>query len=184
MQNEVVIAGFGGQGVLSAGQILAYSAMEEGHHVVWLPSYGPEMRGGTANCTVTISDKPIASPVVSNPGAAIVMNNPSLERFGPAVKTGGCVIINSSLINLPFERADIDVIRIPANSLAMDLGNPKAANMVILGAYVGATGAVSMENLRNFVKKKFSSKPQFIELNMKALEAGFENARAQLKNGR
>jgi len=180
MQNEVVIAGFGGQGVLSAGQILAYSAMAEGFNVVWLPSYGPEMRGGTANCSVVVSDQPIASPIIPNPGAAIVMNNPSLERFGPAVKPGGIVIINTSLINIKCEREDVTQINIAANQVAMDLGNGKAANMVILGAYVAATKAVSFDVLKATVREKFARKPQFEELNMRALDAGFELAEKQM----
>ncbi len=180
MQNEVVIAGFGGQGVLSAGQILAYSAMEEGHHVVWLPSYGPEMRGGTANCTVTISDAPIASPIITNPGSAIVMNNPSLDRFGPAVRSGGTVIINNSLVTIPFARDDVQVLLVPANAMAQELGNPKAANMIILGAYIGATHAVKLDTLKSFVSKKFASKHTFIELNLRAIDAGYSKVKEQL----
>jgi 2-oxoglutarate ferredoxin oxidoreductase subunit gamma len=177
MQKEVVFAGFGGQGVMIAGQILAYAAMEEGYNVVWLPSYGPEMRGGTANCIVVISDVPIASPIVPHPVAAVIMNNPSLERFGPAVLKGGVVVINSSLVNLPLKRDDVLEIQIAANSIAMELGSGKAANIVALGAYVGATGAVSFETLKNYVAKKFAKKKEFVELNLKALEAGYRAAR-------
>jgi 2-oxoglutarate ferredoxin oxidoreductase subunit gamma len=182
MQNEVVFAGFGGQGVMIAGQILASAAMEEGYNVVWLPSYGPEMRGGTANCIVVVSDQPIASPIITHPIAAVVMNNPSLERFGRAVVKGGVVVINSSLINIPLERDDILEVKVPANQLAMELGSGKAANMVALGAYVGATQAVSFENLQRFVAKKFAKKAQFVELNRKALEAGYELARKAAKD--
>lgn len=177
MQNEVVFAGFGGQGVMIAGQILAHSAMEEGFNVVWLPSYGPEMRGGTANCSVVVSDDPIASPIVPNPGAAVVMNNPSLEKFGGSVRNGGVVIINSSLVNIELARPDVTQIRIPANQISIDLGSGKAANMVLLGAYVGATDAVSIENLKEFVKRKFARKPQFVGLNLEALEVGYTRAR-------
>jgi 2-oxoglutarate ferredoxin oxidoreductase subunit gamma len=181
MQYEVVFAGFGGQGVMIAGQILAHSAMEEGYNVVWLPSYGPEMRGGTANCSVVISSNPIASPVVPTPGAAVVMNNPSLEKFGCAVRPGGVVIINSSLVNVQCDRDDIRKVFIPANEIAMELGSGKAANMVVLGAYVGATDAVSIELLKEFMKKKFANKPQFVGLNMEALQAGYDRAKAALK---
>jgi 2-oxoglutarate ferredoxin oxidoreductase subunit gamma len=181
MQYEVVFAGFGGQGVMIAGQILAHSAMEEGYNVVWLPSYGPEMRGGTANCSVVISDKPIASPVVPTPGAAVVMNNPSLEKFGAAIRPGGVVIINTSLVNMACTREDVRQVTIPANEIAMDLGSGKAANMVVLGAYVGATDAVSIENLKGFMKKKFASKPQFVDLNMAALQAGYDRAQAVMR---
>lgn len=178
MQYEVVFAGFGGQGVMIAGQILAHSAMEEGYNVVWLPSYGPEMRGGTANCSVVISDRLIASPVVPTPGAAVVMNNPSLEKFGATVRPGGVVIINTSLVNLECTRQDVVPVLVPANEIAIELGSGKAANMVVLGAYVGATGAVSIENLKAFMQKKFANKPQFVGLNMEALQAGYDRARA------
>ncbi len=183
MQHEVVFAGFGGQGIMLAGQILAYSAMEEGFNVVWLPSYGPEMRGGTANCSVVISDRPVASPIVPRPGTAVVMNNPSMERFGPAVKPGGCLLVNSSLVNLKCDRSDVKTILIPANQMAIDLGSGKAANMIVLGAYVGATGAVSFDVLTSFVRKKFASKPQFVELNVKALTAGRDLAAAAVRGG-
>jgi 2-oxoglutarate ferredoxin oxidoreductase subunit gamma len=176
MQKEVVFAGFGGQGVMIAGQILAASAMEEGFNVVWLPSYGPEMRGGTANCIVVISDIPIASPIVPHPVAAVIMNNPSLERFGKAVAEGGTVIINSSLVNLELDRQDVTMVKVPANAIAMELGSGKAANIVALGAYVGATRAVSFDVLKGFVSKKFAKKAEFVELNLKALEAGFTEA--------
>jgi len=172
MQREVVLAGFGGQGVMIAGQILAHSAMEEGYDVVWLPSYGPEMRGGTANCSVVISDRPIASPVVPRPGAAVVMNNPSLERFGATVRPGGVVVINSSLVNIPWQRQEVRSILIPANEIAIGLGSGRAANMVVLGAYVGATGAVTFELLQEFVGRKFAAKPQFVELTRQALQEG------------
>jgi 2-oxoglutarate ferredoxin oxidoreductase subunit gamma len=174
MQKEVVFAGFGGQGVMIAGQILAYTAMDEGYHVVWLPSYGPEMRGGTANCSIVVSDKPIASPVVPEPGAAVVMNNPSFEKFGPSVRKGGYIIINSSLINIEVATEGVIQIKLPANKIAMELGNGKAANMVALGSYVGATHAVSLEIMKQFVQKKFSSKPQFVSLNLAALQAGYD----------
>ena len=180
-QNEVVIAGFGGQGVMSAGQILAYSAMEEGYNVVWLPSYGPEMRGGTANCSIVISKKPIASPIVPHPEAAIVMNNPSLTKFGESVRPGGVVIINSSLVNFELPRKDITQIKVPANEIAMRVGNGRAANMVVLGAYVGATGAVSLEVLKAFVKKKFARKPQFVNMNLSAIQEGFDLAQAVMQ---
>ncbi len=178
MLQEVVFAGFGGQGVMIAGQILAHSAMEEGYNVVWLPSYGPEMRGGTANCSVVVSSQPVASPVVPNPGAAVVMNNPSLEKFGPDVRSGGAVIINSSLINIELDRDDVVQIRIPANDIAIELGSGKAANMVVLGAYVGATGAVSLDSLKGFVRKKFANKPQFVDMNLQALQEGYNRAKA------
>ena len=184
MQSEVVFAGFGGQGVMIAGQILASAAMEEGYNVVWLPSYGPEMRGGTANCIVVISKDPIASPIIPNPNSAVVMNNPSLERFGPALVKGGVMVINSSLINISLDRKDILQVKIPANEIAMELGSGKAANMVALGAYVGATKAVDFDNLQKFVAKKFAKKAQFVEMNKKALEEGYKRAAKVVKKSR
>lgn len=181
MLKEVVFAGFGGQGVMIAGQILAHSAMEEGLNVVWLPSYGPEMRGGTANCSVVISSEPVASPIVPTPGAAVVMNNPSLEKFGAAVRSGGVIIINSSLISIDVDREDVTKIPIPANEIAMDLGSGKAANMVVLGAYVGATKAVTLDTLKDFVKRKFANKPQFVDLNLNALQEGYTRAAAAME---
>jgi 2-oxoglutarate ferredoxin oxidoreductase subunit gamma len=180
MQNEVVFAGFGGQGVMLAGQLLSYAAMDDGFHVVWLPSYGPEMRGGTANCTVVISDIPIASPVVPNPGAAIVMNNPSLEKFGKDIKPGGLLMINTSLVNIEVDRDDIKKIRVPANEIAMKCGTAKAANMVMLGAYLACSGALELQVIKDMFTEKFKHKKGMVELNHKALELGWNVGKEQL----
>ncbi|MCC7361420.1 MAG: 2-oxoacid:acceptor oxidoreductase family protein [Anaerolineales bacterium] len=139
MQTEIVIAGFGGQGALFAGQLLAYAALEDGRHVTWIPSYGPEMRGGTAHCTVIISDDEIGSPLVRNPAAVIAMNTPSVEKFAPAVAAGGLLVINALTPDqdLPLA-AGVRVLRIPANSEAEALGYPRAANLVLLGALLAA----------------------------------------------
>ena len=180
MQNEVVIAGFGGQGVMLAGQLISYAAMDAGYQVVWLPSYGPEMRGGTANCTVVISDAPIASPLVPAPGACIVMNNPSLARFGPAVRPGGLVLINTSLVNVALDRDDVTQIKIRANDVAKECGTPKAANMVMLGAYLTASRAVEMEAVKDMIVTKFGHKKGWVELNHTALDRGKALAEEQL----
>ncbi len=172
MQDDVVMAGFGGQGIMLIGKILAYAGMEEGREVSWLPSYGPEMRGGTANCTVVIADLPIGSPVVQKPRSLVVMNRPSLERFGKDVKPGGSVIINTSLITIRTDRDDVEEILVPANDIAIELGVPKAANMVILGAYVAKTGIVSLDSIKAFVKKTFAHKPHVIEKNYDCLDRG------------
>lgn len=172
MHSEVTIAGFGGQGIMLAGKILAHAGLNEGYHVVWLPSYGPEMRGGTAYCNVVISDRPIGSPIFASPGAAVVMNRPSLDKFGPRVKKGGLLLINSSLIDVSSEREDIDVHDVPCNDIALEVGTGKAANMVALGAYVGCTKAVSMKTVQKLVKESFSHKPKVIDINLKALERG------------
>ncbi len=172
MHNDVIIAGFGGQGVLLIGKMLAYAGMREGKEVSWLPSYGPEMRGGTANCTVVISDRPVGSPVVERPRAAVVLNLPSLEKFEPAVKEGGLLLVNSSLIERRAERSDVVEVRIPANEIANELDNPRGANMVAFGAYLGATGAVSMETAEEIIRETFSSKPRFIDANLEAFRRG------------
>jgi 2-oxoglutarate ferredoxin oxidoreductase subunit gamma len=172
-QREVVFAGFGGQGVMTAGQLLAYAGMDEGKHVIWIPSYGPEMRGGTANCTVVISDSRIGSPIINNPMSACVFNRPSLERFGPAIKKGGLLLINSTLIDIKSGRDDITEMLIPANEVAIKVGSPKAANMVMLAAYVEATDIVSFDTLTTMLKEKLGTrKKELFDINLKAFEEG------------
>ncbi len=173
MHNDVIIAGFGGQGVLLIGKMLAYAGMREGKEVSWLPSYGPEMRGGTANCTVVISDRPVGSPVVEHPRAAVVLNLPSLDKFESAVKAGGLLLVNSSLIERRAARSDVTEVRIPANEIANELDNPRGANMVALGAYLGATGAVSVETAEEIIRETFSAKPRFIDANLEAFRRGY-----------
>jgi len=129
MQTEIIIAGFGGQGVLFGGQLLTYAAMDEGKEVTWIPSYGPEMRGGTANCTVVISDEEIGSPMVSNPQAAIVMNLPSLDKYEPLIKPGGVLVINESMVDRKPLRKDINVVMVKANDIAEKLGDRRLSNM-------------------------------------------------------
>ena len=136
MQTEIIIAGFGGQGVLFGGQLLTYAAMDEGKEVTWIPSYGPEMRGGTANCTVVISDEEIGSPMVSNPQAAIVMNLPSLDKYEPLIKPGGVLVINESMVDRKPVRKDIKVVMLKANDIAEKLGDRRMSNMVMLGALI------------------------------------------------
>ncbi len=174
MQNDVILAGFGGQGVLLIGKMLAYAGMHQGKEVSWLPSYGPEMRGGTANCTVVISDKPVRSPVIQSPRAVVAMNLPSLDKFEPMLKAGGLLLINSSLINRGTERKDVTVIQVPANEIANELENPRGANMVILGAYLGATDAVDLGEVEALIKETFARKPQVVDANIQALHKGYE----------
>lgn len=178
MQVEIVFAGFGGQGILLAGRVLAEVGMRMGREVVWLPSYGPEMRGGTANCVVIIADEPIASPIIAHPRDTVVMNRPSLEKFCSVQKPGGYAIVNSSLINIRPARQDIRVIEVPANEIAIKAGNGRAANMVMLGAYVGATGIVPLEAVLEQVKEEFKAKEKLIPLNLKCVEEGFNIGRA------
>ena len=172
MQSEIQFAGFGGQGIMLMGQILAQAAMAGGYEVVWIPSYGPEMRGGTAYCTVMISDRLIGSSIIRNPGHLVAMNRPSLEKFASTVKSGGVIFINSSIIPIDAGREDVDVIRVPIIEIAKDLGNVKAANIVALSAFVTRSKVVDFELLQNAVKDKFSQKEKLIPLNMQALEAG------------
>ena len=174
MQRDVIMAGFGGQGILLIGKMLAYAGMHAGKEVSWLPSYGPEMRGGTCNCTVVISDKPVGSPVIRSPRAVVAMNLPSLEKFEPDLREGGLLLINSSLINRGAERDDVTVVEVPANEIATELGNPRGANMVALGAYVGATEAVSLDEVVEVIRETFAAKPAVIDVNIEALRKGYE----------
>ncbi|HZJ56687.1 MAG TPA: 2-oxoacid:acceptor oxidoreductase family protein [Clostridia bacterium] len=173
MAQEIIISGFGGQGVMSMGQLLTYAGMLEGKHVSWLPSYGPEMRGGTANCSVILADDMIGSPVVTEATALMAMNQPSLEKFERTLISGGLLIVNSSLVNKKAIRDDIDVYYIPANEIADQLGNIRVANMVMLGAYLEKTRGIApdsvMESLRAVLG---SSKEHLIPINRKALEMG------------
>lgn len=176
MQHEVQFAGFGGQGIMMMGKILAHAAMNQGLEVGWIPSYGPEMRGGTAYCTVVISDRPIGSPIIRNPKHLVAMNRPSLEKFAPMVKPGGVIFVNSSLITIDSGRDDIDELRVPVVDIANELGNVKAANIIALAAFVYRSKTVDFEGLREAVKDEFATKERFIPLNMKAVDAGREAA--------
>ncbi|MDX9857256.1 MAG: 2-oxoacid:acceptor oxidoreductase family protein [candidate division Zixibacteria bacterium] len=173
-QYEVLWAGFGGQGIMVAGQLLAYTGIKEGKNVVWLPSYGPEMRGGTAYCTVVISDARIGSPIISSPRAAVVFNRPSFDKFSPRIKAGGLLIVNSSLIDVTTERTDITEILVPANRMALDAGSPKATNIAMLSAFVGATGVVKYENLLAVLEEKLGSKKDLLDINRAVMKAGYE----------
>ncbi|TJX14043.1 2-oxoacid:ferredoxin oxidoreductase subunit gamma [Tissierella creatinini] len=181
MDERIIIAGFGGQGVMAMGQLLAYSGMIEDKWVSWLPSYGPEMRGGTANCNVIISTDPVGSPVVVEATTAIVLNKPSLDKFEESLVPGGKLFINSSLIDRKSIRDDIDVYYIPANEIANELGNSRVANMVMLGAYLEVVQTVDIESIERAFPKVFGeSKIHLLPINKKAFERG---ARAIKKKG-
>jgi 2-oxoglutarate ferredoxin oxidoreductase subunit gamma len=184
MQTEVKFAGFGGQGILLAGKFLTLAGMEEGKEVAWIPSYGPEMRGGTAYCTVVIADRPIGSPIVNNPTHLVAMNRPSLEKFGPMIKPKGLIVINSTLIPITSGRTDLTEVLVPCNQIAIDIGNPKGANMVVLGAYVACSEVVSFKVIEHIVREEFSKKPKLIDINLTALNKGAEAALAYLENAR
>jgi 2-oxoglutarate ferredoxin oxidoreductase subunit gamma len=173
-----IFAGFGGQGVLLIGQLLALAGMNEGREVSWLPSYGPEMRGGTANCSVVVSDEPIASPVLSMADCVIAMNTPSLDKFESCVNPGGKLFINSSIIEKKATRTDIDVYYVPCNEIADSLQNPKVGNMAMLGAYLEATKAVEVKSILDALLYKLGEKKaKFIPLNEKAIQMGAESIR-------
>lgn len=174
MTQEVIMAGFGGQGIMLMGQLLTYAGMFEGKNVSWIPSYGPEMRGGTANCAVIVSDEPIGSPLVSEPTTVIAMNLPSLDKFESALQPGGKLIINSSLIDRNVSRNDITVHKIPANDLALELGNHKVANMIVLGALLAATNIVKFDSLSKAFAKIFATKTSLLAINEQALRRGAE----------
>jgi 2-oxoglutarate ferredoxin oxidoreductase subunit gamma len=172
MYFNVVFAGFGGQGVLMTGNVLVHAAMYDNKKVTWMPSYGVEMRGGTANCTVVISDEEIGSPVTGHPYNAVVFNLPSKEKFEPLIKSGGFIIVNSSLIEDKVQREDINVLYIPLNKIADDLGEPRALNMIALGAFIEYTGAVSLETTKKALDEAFKRKPTVVEINKEALDIG------------
>jgi 2-oxoglutarate ferredoxin oxidoreductase subunit gamma len=172
MQNEVMFAGFGGQGILLSAKILAHAAMEQGFEVAWIPSYGPEMRGGTAYCTVVVSDRPIGSPIIRNPRHLVAMNRPSLEKFAPVIKPGGVILVNSTLISVPAGRDDVDELRVPVNDIAKELGNVRSANIIALAAFAARSKIVDFEMIRKCVEAEFSKKPKLIPLNLEAVAAG------------
>ncbi|MBM7616171.1 2-oxoacid:acceptor oxidoreductase family protein [Alkaliphilus hydrothermalis] len=174
MTEKVIMAGFGGQGVMSMGQLLTYAGMIENKQVSWLPSYGPEMRGGTANCAVIVSESPVGSPIITTDAtSAIVMNLPSLVKFEENLKANGKLLINSSLIEQKTKREDVEAYYIPANEIANELGNNKVANMVMLGAFLELTKIVNVESVIEALKKVFGpAKEHLVPLNKQALERG------------
>ncbi len=174
MRHEIIMSGFGGQGVMVMGQLLTQAGMLENKNVSWMPSYGPEMRGGTANCSVIISDEKVGEPTVSEPSAAIIMNSPSLDKFEPILKSNGIMIINSSLVDKAAERKDIQDYCVPINDIANELGSIKMINMVALGAFLAATGIVTNESLIQAFAKKFVSKPKLVSVNVEAFSRGYE----------
>lgn len=174
MTNQILIAGFGGQGVLFAGKLIANKGMLEGKEVSWLPSYGPEMRGGTANCSVILSDTPVGSPIVGNPDILLVMNLPSLDKYESAVPAGGKIFVDSSFIERKVERSDVDAFYIPATKMAAEEGVPTLANMILLGKVIKETGILNYDDMRSLFEKIVSAKKKdLIEVNLKALDLGY-----------
>jgi 2-oxoglutarate ferredoxin oxidoreductase subunit gamma len=180
MHEEVIISGFGGQGTLFAGQLLTYTGMDEGWHVTWIPSYGPEMRGGTAHCIVIISDDDIGSPIIRQPTVAVVMNPPSMDKYEPLVKPGGLLVANSTLVRARSERNDITAVYVPANELAAELGNVKMANVVLLGSMLGTREILPIESLKRTLDEHIPERRRhIIEPNKRALDRGIEYVRSQ-----
>ena len=174
MVNEkVIVAGFGGQGVMLMGQLLSYCATAKDINTLWFPSYGPETRGGTANCSVTISEQYVNSPVISTPDSVMIMNKPSLAKFQPKLKKGGNLFVNTSLVKDGEYRDDVNIYKVAANELALEIGNLKVANMVMLGAYLAITKIFTEDEVIEVLKKKFTGeKAKLIDINRVALETG------------
>ncbi len=169
--HEIVIAGFGGQGILFLGEVLAQAALHDGLQATWLPAYGPEQRGGTANCTVVISDEPIASPVVADPTILVAMNRPSLDRFEPGVRPGGLIVCDTTMVERAPTRSDVQTVLVPATAIAKDLGSTRAANVVLLGAILAARPLLSPEGVRAALALKVKD-PEARACNDAALERG------------
>ena len=178
MKKEIIISGFGGQGGLAISKNLAEAGMAEGLNVTWSPSYGPEMRGGTANCSVVLSDKPVGSPVFAHPTELIALNEPSLEKFEAGVVSGGQVFINSDVVTDKVSRSDLTAYYIPCNTIADEIGNPKVSNMVMLGAYVAGTGILKPETIEQMIQEMFTgAKAKFVPLNIEAFRRGCQCVR-------
>jgi len=175
MNKEILIAGFGGQGILFSGKFLAYEGLIDGKEVSWLPSYGPEMRGGTANCSIIISDSAVGSPIVSNPDILIAMNLPSLDKYEKETKKGGQIFVDSSLIERKVERTDVETYYIPATKIASDEGLTGLANMIMIGHMIAKSGIIPEENIEKAMQKVVpATKQNMFDLNMKAVKLGFD----------
>ena len=177
MQKEIIIAGFGGQGVLFGGQVLAYAAMDAGREVTWIPSYGPEMRGGTANCTVVIADDEIGSPLVRNPALAIALNLPSFDKYEEILASGGTLIVNQSMVDRGAKRDDINTIFVPCNKIAEELGDKKLMNMVAMGALLTALPDITIQDVERALESHLPARHKhLLPRNYEALKRGYESA--------
>ncbi len=181
MQEEFLFAGFGGQGVMFVGQLLAYAAMDEGREVTWIPSYGPEMRGGTAHCYVAISDRPIGSPIVRHPKTTLVFNNPSFEKYEPLIAPGGLLVSNAALITHQSNRTDITLLNVPASDIADELGSLRIANLVLLGATLAARPVLPLEALERALDQHIPAhRREMLDMNCEALRRGAAHAQSAL----
>src|ERR1700690_1014368 len=180
MQKEIIIAGFGGQGVLFSGQVLAYAAMDAGKEVTWIPSYGPEMRGGTANCTVVIADEEIGSPLVEHPPLAIALNLPSFDKCEESLQKGGTLVVNQSMVDRGAKRKDIHVILVPCNQIAEEIGDKKLTNMVAVGALLSGLPEVSLKDVEKALENHLPARHKhLLPKNYEALKRGYEAAKVQ-----
>ena len=177
METSIIISGFGGQGVLFAGQLLAYAGMDNGRFVTWIPSYGPEMRGGTANCTVIISHETVGAPIVAQPDIALVFNQPSYDKYVELVKPGGLLIVNSSIVNVDNSRSDIDLVQIPANEIAAEYGTTKMLNLAMIGAMLAHNLVLPVTALEEALHDHLPpNKQKFLQGNLDVMQAGFRAA--------
>ncbi len=180
MQKEIIISGFGGQGVLFSGQVIAYAAMDSGKQVTWIPSYGPEMRGGTANCTVIIADHEIGSPLVKNPPLAIALNLPSLDKYEPLMQSGGTLIVNQSMVDRGALRDDIHALLIPCNEIAEEIGDKKLTNMAAVGALLSALHEVTLKDIEKALENHLPARHKhLLPKNYEALKRGYEYAQRE-----
>ena len=174
MTVKIFYAGFGGQGILFAGKFLAYKGLIEDKQLSWLPSYGPEMRGGTANCSVTLSDEPIGSPIFAEPDVLVAMNLPSLDKFEDSVVPGGIILVDSTLIERKVKRTDVKVFYVPATQMAVDMGGTGLGNMILTGKLIRECEALNDDNMKEALEKIISARhADKLELNLKALELGY-----------
>jgi len=181
MQKEIIIAGFGGQGVLFGGQVVAFAAMDAGKEVTWIPSYGPEMRGGTANCTVVIADNEIGSPLVKNPPLAIALNLPSFDKYEEALAPGGTLIVNQSMVDRGAKREDINVILVQCNEIAEEIGDKKLLNMVAIGAMLTVLHEITLKDVQKALEGHLPERHKhLLPKNFEALRRGFETAQKEL----
>jgi len=180
MQKEIIISGFGGQGVLFGGQVLAYAAMDSGKQVTWIPSYGPEMRGGTANCTVVIADQEIGSPLVKNPPLAIALNLPSFDKYEPLMQAGGTLVVNQSMVDRGAQRNDVHALLIPCNEIAEEIGDKKLLNMVAMGALLSALPEVKLQDMEKALEGHLPARHKhLLPKNFEALKRGYEAAQRE-----
>jgi len=181
MQKEIIISGFGGQGALFAGQVIAYASMDTGKQVTWIPSYGPEMRGGTANCTVVIADEEIGSPLVQHPPLAIALNLPSFDKYEPLMQPGGTLIVNQSMVDRGANRDDVDVLLVPCNEIAEEIGDKKLMNMVAAGALLTALKDISLQDLEKALENHLPARHKhLLPKNYEALKRGYEYAEKKM----